>query len=146
VWEAQRPSLPLKFKDMKYFDDVEDAEEVSCESNSARHEWFKVATTLSGFALFCPPIIKIIGHNVKDPQRDSGKKWEFECNVYNRTHDKVYAMWLTLTVVHKGALQLLKKFWASRAYAHIPESEVYSAALHGKHVFGQKYMDYSIPD
>lgn len=139
VWEAQRPSLSLKFKDMKYFDDVGD-------DDSARHEWFKVATSLSGFALFCPPIIKINGHNVKDPQRDSGKKWEFECIVYNRTHDKLYVMQLPLDVVHKGALQLLKGFWVSRGYAHIPESDVYSAALHGKRVFGEKTMEYSIPD
>ena len=128
---------------MKYFDDVEDEEE---GVSSARQEWFKVATTLSGFALFCPPILKINGHNVKDPQRDTGKKWEFECNVYNRTHDKLYVMGLPLEVVHKGALQLLKDYWVSRGYAHIPESDVYSAALHGKRVFGEKIMEYSIPD
>lgn len=139
LWEAQRLSLSLKFKDMVYFDDVADDE-------GHRQEWFKVATTLSGFALFCPPIMKINDHNVKDPQRDSGKKWEFECRVYNRTHDKVHVIWLPLDVVHKGALQLLKDLWVARGYAHIPESDEYSAALHGNYVFGEKNMDYAIPD
>lgn len=140
-WEAQRGTLPIKVKDMKYFDEYwED------EDNDGRMEWFKVAVGMAGFAILCPPITFIKSHSVKDAMRDTGKKWEFECKVYNRTADKVHIMTLPLVAVRRGALPLLETYWKSKGFANVPESEVYSAALHGEYLFGKDAMEYSVPE
>jgi hypothetical protein len=141
LWEAQRGALPLKLKDMKYFDEHwDDADE------AGRAEWFKVSVGMAGFELLCPPIIYIKDHSVKNAMRDTGKKWEFECMVYNRTADKVHTMTLPLDVVRRGALPKLETYWRSKGFANVPESEVYSAALHGEYVFGKDAMEYSVPE
>jgi len=101
---------------------------------------------MAGFAILCPPITFIKGHSVKDAMRDTGKKWEFECKVYNRTADKVHIMTLPLVAVRRGALPLLETYWKSKGFANVPESEVYSAALHGEYLFGKDAMEYSVPE
>jgi hypothetical protein len=124
LWAAHRPK---EHAHLAYIDALEDAQ--------AQEEWWRVAPSVPGFALLCPPVKAVTGVSIKDPVTDSGKAWEFQCTLYNRRTKQEYTRWLPVML-----LRQLPMAWAEPSlggfcqmdcgFTRTPDTAVYNYALH----------------
>lgn len=126
LWAARRPK---EHAHLDYIDALEDAQ--------AQEEWWRVAPSVPGFALLCPPVKDVTGVSIKDPVTDSGKAWEFRCTLYNRRVEQEYTRWLPVLLLRQlpmawaaGTACSLDDFCKHEGFTRTPDTAVYNYALH----------------
>jgi len=144
IWDKERIHLLPKLRGMVYYDDIfRRSGESPVEVEQACQKWFKVASTLTTFPLLHPPVLNVTGTNILHKYRDSGKYWEFQCELYNRSLDTTFLVTLPLTMVTLMNKAKLVDFCHGQAMRDAPTASQYSCELHRERLFGSQDEDSS---